>query len=111
MLDTIINYIHANILEWLVGAMSTLALLGYRKIERTIREEREKNLAIGEGIQALLRENIIHSYNHYKEKGYCPIYAKESIRRMYEPYHALEGNDVATKLKDELLAMPTEKEK
>lgn len=109
-IEAIISYLTSHIVEWLFGAATTLALFGYHRISRSIKEQKEKNDAIAEGMQALLRENIIQSYNHYKEKGYCPIYAKESIRRMYQPYHKLDGNDVATKLKDELLAMQTEKE-
>lgn len=64
----------------------------------------------GRGVEALLRDRIIQSYNHYQDKGYCPIYAKESLKRMYDAYHSLGGNDVATKLKNELLEMPTELE-
>ena len=69
-----------------------------------------RNAALREGVEALLRDRIIQSYNHYQDKGYCPIYAKESLKRMYDAYHSLGGNDVATKLKNELLEMPTELE-
>ena len=59
-------------------------------------------------VQVLLRDRIIETYNHYNDKGYCPIYAKESMRRLYAAYHALGGNDVATELKEKLLEMPAE---
>jgi hypothetical protein len=59
-------------------------------------------------LQALLRNEIIQSYNHYMDKEYCPIYAKENIEKMYEQYHALGGNGTITKLHDELLDLPTE---
>lgn len=73
--------------------------------------EAKKNEAIQDGVQALLRDRIIWAYNHYQDKTYCPIYAKENAKRMYDAYHALGGNDVATQLKDKLIHMPEEAER
>ena len=42
------------------------------------------------------------------DRGYCPIYAKETLKHVYEAYHNLGGNDVATKLYHTLLEMPEE---
>lgn len=52
----------------------------------------------------------MQNYNKYQDREYCPIYAKESIKRVYEAYHKLGGNDVATKLYNTLLNMPEEPE-
>ncbi|MEG2782201.1 MAG: hypothetical protein RR911_05900 [Oscillospiraceae bacterium] len=60
------------------------------------------------GVQALLRDSIIKSYNHYTDKGYCPIYALESLTKMYDEYHALGGNGTVTKLINEIKELPTE---
>ena len=68
-----------------------------------------KYKALGNGLQSLLRAEIIRSYEKYIEKGYCPIYAKESLTRAYDAYHALGGNDVATGLYNEIMALQTEK--
>ena len=64
--------------------------------------------AIKEGLQCLLRMEIIRAHDRYTEKGYCPIYAKESLTRAYRAYHALNGNDVATDLYHETMELPTE---
>lgn len=64
--------------------------------------------AMAEGVQSLLRESIVDNFNKYTDKGFCPIYAKESIRKVYSAYHKLGGNDVATELYNKLLAMPEE---
>lgn len=64
--------------------------------------------AIKNGLQCLLRAEIIRSHEKYKERGYCPIYAKEALTMAYNAYHALKGNDVATKLYKECLELPTE---
>ena len=64
--------------------------------------------ALCAGVQCLLRAEIIRMHDKYTEKRYCPIYAKESLRRAYKAYHGLHGNDVATALYDETMALPTE---
>ena len=92
-------------IKWLVsfacgGAVSFLvAYLKYRgKSERAVRE----------GLEALLRAEIIRQYEKHVERGYCPLYAKEAIKREYHSYHALGGNDVATELYHIVLELPTE---
>lgn len=94
--------------EWLFLAISALLGWGYRQLTKRQKSEVERNTALHEGMQALLRDRIIQAYNHYQDKQYCPIYGKENVKRMYDAYHTLGGNDVATKLKDTLLEMPEE---
>jgi len=90
-----------QILRWAVpflcgGLMS--AALAYFTFFRVIRN----------GVQCLLRAEIIRCYKEYEDKHYCPIYAQESLKRMYKAYHALGGNDVATNLYERVLALPTD---
>lgn len=102
----IITFISENWVEWLFAtAVSVLAWL-YRGISARLKIEQAKNEAIAEGVQSLLRESIVGNYNKYSEKGVCPIYAKESVKRVYSAYHDLDGNDVATELYRKILAMP-----
>lgn len=72
--------------------------------------EKLKSNAIAEGVQALLRDSIVKAYNKYSNKGFCPIYAKESIKKAYAAYAALGGNDVAKELYRKILVMPEEGE-
>ena len=109
-MDTIVDFIRTNWVEWLfAAAVSVLAWL-YRNIAARLASEQEKNEAIAEGVQSLLRESIVSNYNKYSEKGFCPIYAKESIKKVYEAYHDLGGNDVATQLYQKILVMPEKEE-
>ena len=108
ILIKLIQYISLHWVEWLFTAVSAFLCFCYRRMSKQMKQEREKNVAIQDGMQALLRDRIIQSYNHYHDKGYCPIYGKENVKRMYDAYHVLGGNDVATQLKDKLLAMPEE---
>lgn len=107
----ILSFIGAHWVEWLFAIISGILAAGYRSIAKRMTEEKERNEAIAEGVQALLRENIVSNYNRYLDKGYCPIYAKESTKRVYKAYSALGGNDVATSLYKKLLEMPEEPEK
>lgn len=104
-MDEFVRYIFGHWPEWVFGLISVLLATGYRMMAKRIDAQKSKSDAIGEGVQALLRESIVKSYNKYSEKGYCPIYAKESIKRVYAAYHSLGGNDVATELYKKILAM------
>jgi len=105
-MNEILMYISENWVRWLFAGALALLGWGYRTISAQLKLERAKNEAIAVGVQSLLRETIVSNYNKYSEKGACPIYAKESIKKLYAAYHDLGGNDVATELYRKLLAMP-----
>lgn len=107
MLAAITKIILENWIEWLMLGVFSAASLWHRKVMKAIFDERVKNKAVAEGVEALLRDRIIDSYNNYEKKGVCPIYAKENVKRLYMPYHELGGNDVATELVEQLLQMPS----
>ena len=106
MVAEITQYILGHWVEWLFLIISALCGIGYKHILARQKAEEKRSRALHDGMQALLRDRIIRAYNHYQDKCYCPIYAKENVKRMYDAYHALGGNDVATKLKDTLIEMP-----
>lgn len=62
--------------------------------------------AFRNGLQCLLRAEIVRQHEKWTAKGYCPIYAKEALAREYKAYHALKGNDVATCLYEEVMELP-----
>ena len=109
MLKNIWIYFAENWVEWFFMVITGVLGIGYKKVIRHQKEEATKNNALCIGVQALLRDRIIQSYNEYSEKGYCPIYAKDNIKRLYQPYSELGVDDVITELVSKLLQMPTEK--
>lgn len=109
-MEEIISFVSSHWTEWLFTAVLALLAWAFRGLRAQIREEHDRNEAIAAGMQSLLRESIVNGYNQYTDKGYCPIYAKESLRRVYQSYHALGGNDVATELYQKLLKMPENRE-
>lgn len=66
------------------------------------------NKALKLGVQALLRSQMISDFNKYSEKGYAPIYARESFENCWKQYHSLGVNGVMNDLHKKFLELPTE---
>lgn len=109
-MEAIISFISAHWTEWLFTAVLALLSWAFRGLRAQLQEEHDRNEAIAAGVQSLLRESIVNGYNRYSDKGFCPIYAKESIKRVYQSYHDLGGNDVATELYSKIFKMPENRE-
>lgn len=103
MIEFIVKYWIEFLFGLIISGMGVMAKLMYN--------QHLKNKAIDKGVEALLRNGIVQTYNKWSERGYCPIYARENATRMYEPYHILGGNDVATDLIEDLKGLPTEPQK
>lgn len=94
------EYIVKYILGILLSAITGYAVAIYRE-----------NKALKSGMQAMLRDRMIQAYNHYHEdKGYMPIYAKESFAACYDSYHALGENGVMDAIYQKVIHLPTSKE-
>lgn len=104
MLDELIQWVIKYLLEIIFGSVLFGFGVGFKKLTKKVKEQD----AIKLGIQALLRDRIIQSYNHYQEKCFCPIYARDNVRALYTQYHALGGNGTVTELVEKLSEMPTE---
>ena len=98
----------AEFLKWLIpflcGGAVSIATAAFAAAKRA----HKKSCALEDGVQCLLRAGIIRSYDKYTERGHCPLYAKEALTRAYASYHRLGGNDVATKLYNEMMKLPNE---
>lgn len=82
--------------------------IGTRAILSRLKNQESRQKALELGVQALLRDRMLHCYNKYTEAGYAPIYAKENFENMYWQYHELGGNGVMTHLHEEFMELPTE---
>lgn len=67
---------------------------------------KQRHKALNNGVQSLLRAEIIRKNEKWVERGYCPVYAKDAVQREYEAYHALGGNGVITELYNDIMALP-----
>ena len=77
-------------------------------VEIKYKKNRKTEEGIKEGVQALLKDRITQSYDHYKRAGSCSVYAKENIQDMYIQYEKLGGNGVIRKMVSELYNLPSD---
>ena len=103
-----IDFITKYWLEVVFGAVLTGFGAAFGYLSKRVSKRIEEQEAIKLGIVALLRDRIIGLYNHYLNKGYCPIYARENIHSLYEQYQNLGGNGTVTRLMEEIEKIPTE---
>ena len=81
------------------------ALLGF--ISTKLKKNRKKEKAIEEGVQALLRNELVRRYREYEAKGEMSILDKENMEAMFIQYQNLGGNGTVKHLMDDLLQLPT----
>ena len=75
-------------------------LLGY--IVWLLKTQHNRQDANSKGTMLLLRVQLIEYHDKYMKKGSIPSYAFDNFSEMYEAYHALGGNGMATKMFDEI---------
>lgn len=83
------------------------AVIGW--IVAMIRKDRSDRQAMKAGLQALLRRDMIDDYNKWEERGYAPIYARQSFENCWAQYHALGANGVMDDIHTKFLQLPTDK--
>lgn len=101
---------------WMADAYQWLCLLGipaliagvFKYLHTLIKRNADDNKALKLGVQALLRSQMISDFNKYSEKGYAPIYARESFENCWKQYHSLGVNGVMDDLHKKFLELPTE---
>lgn len=100
MWNAFINWIIPFVCGGAVSMASAAIALRHKK--------KARDEAMGMGLQCLLRAEIIRQHEKWMAAAYCPIYAKEALKRAYVVYHALGGNDIATNMVEDLMALSTE---
>ena len=98
-----------TIYQWLclIGVPALIAGV-FKYLHGLIKRNMEDSKALKAGIQALLRSQMISDFNKYTEKGFAPIYARESFENCWKQYHSLGVNGVMDDLLKKFLELPTE---
>lgn len=94
-------------LEVFFGIISTLLLGLWNTLARRMKKTKAEQDAIRAGLQALLRAQIIDMYERYSEKGFAPIYVRDSFENVYKQYEKLGENGVINDIHTKFLALPT----
>lgn len=97
--EFILKYWVQEILTAICGLIAYL----FKKLSKLWKRQK----AIENGVQALLRNELIRRYREYEIKGEISILDKENVTHMYEEYKNLGGNGTVEKLYGELLNLHT----
>jgi len=103
VLDFIVKYW----LEVLFAVFVGWARTKYKQLKKKQEDQEDKNTAIEEGVQALLRNELVRRYREYEIKQELSILDRENIEAMFKQYEKLGGNGTVKHLMDELLELPT----
>ena len=102
MLEFIIKYWLEIGFAIICGAFSYL----FKRLMTKQKQDAEKQKAIENGVQALLRNELVRRYREYETKGEITILDKENIEHMLEEYKNLGGNGTVAKMYEEMLSLP-----
>lgn len=93
--------------QWLsfLGVPSVVSILAW--FYHIIKKQNDQYNALKMGLQAMLRGQMINDYNHWSEKGYAPIYARENFENLWQQYHSLGANGVMDDIHDKFHKLPT----
>ena len=89
-------------LEFLFGLLSGAILYILKKIYGLYKRQK----AVEQGVQALLRNELIRRYRGYESKGEISILDKENIEHMFKEYTNLGGNGTVKAMYEDLLELP-----
>ena len=70
-----------------------------------LKNQKSDRDANSRGTMLLLRVQLIEYHDKYMKLGEIPSYAYQSFVEMYDAYHALGGNGMITKMKNEIEAL------
>lgn len=96
ILQIILSYLLPTILGGIVGFISA-----------KLKKNKKKDKAIEEGVQALLRNEIIRRYREFESKGEISILDQENLEEMFIQYQNLGGNGTVKKMMNDLYELKT----
>lgn len=78
--------------EVLLTGICTFVTVTYKKIRKRFEEQDIKRKAIENGVQALLRNELIKNFREHKLEGSITLLDKENMNHMFTEYFNLGGN-------------------
>jgi len=102
--DWIIKY-------WLEALFASVtAVIGYalKRIWTKQKQQTVRQLAMEDGLKALLHDRIYQSYVDCEHKGFASLKDLENMGYLYPPYSALGGNGTGAELFERMKKMPVD---
>ena len=99
---------NVNVISIMISYLIPAVLgAGIGFLSSKVKKDRAKEKAVEEGVQALLRNELVRRYREYEKKGEMSILDKENIEEMFKQYENLGGNGTVKQLMSELMQLPT----
>lgn len=83
------------------------AMAGIASLRKRVIKDRMEQEALRNGVQALLRAELIRSGEKYLTQGWIQIYAKDAFDKSYLSYHALGANGTMDEMHEKVMQLPT----
>ena len=103
MFEFIIKYWIEVIFALIVGIISYVFKKIYSIYKTKMENLSVRQQAVEQGVQALLRNELIRRYREYELKQEITIIDKENIEHMYNEYKNLGGNGTVAKMYEDLM--------
>jgi hypothetical protein len=97
------------VIKYWLQTLFAATLAGMGVVYRKLKCQQTDYEAIKNGVKALLRAQIISTYNKYENEGEMPIYARENMHGLYESYKSLGGNGAIDELMVMVAKLPNKK--
>ena len=85
-------------LTWAFGLLAGYLIFKVKCLKNKQTAAEKQQAALESGVQALLRGELIRSYEKYHEQGYITVHGLEAANKAYDAYHELGGNGTITGL-------------
>lgn len=82
----------------------------WASVIKKIKQNDDMTKALQLGVQALLRERLIHSYKKFFKQGFVGYSDRQNVENMYTQYHALGENGVMDNMHHRFMKLPLEAE-
>lgn len=100
------KFIIEHWLNFMLTGLTTYLTARVVRLAKKFKEQQDRERATEQGVKALLRNEIIKTYNHYMDKGYMPIHERDNLSNLFKQYKNLGGNGTIPPLIDELMELP-----
>ena len=77
-----------------------------RRYWQSKEDNQKKYLALGIGVQALLRDRILYGCRYYQQQGFSTYNARVNLTKMHEAYIGLGGNSVEIHEYEKFMDLP-----
>jgi len=103
---TFLTALISGLAGWLIASLRDLSA----KYKGNLQKSSSEAMAVKDGVRCLLHSKLFDFYAEYKDSPSLPTQTWKEIDRVYEAYHALDGNGTGSRIYEALRAKPLEPE-